>query len=57
MIRHLLTFLLLLIANVAASPTDDFTKDITALFSERKLKGMQVQVSADKKIAFNLNLG
>lgn len=52
----LLSFIIFLVI-VTSTPTDDLNKDISNLLDERKLKGIQLQISANKSIVYNLNLG
>jgi hypothetical protein len=49
--------LALLFFGAIATPEEDLTQSIQALKQERQLKGIQLQVSKNKEIVFNLNLG
>jgi hypothetical protein len=53
----ILLALLCLQTVVDCSPSDDLLAAIGNLRQERKLKGIQVQVSKDDKVVFDVNLG
>lgn len=42
---------------VLASPQDDLTNKVRALQVERNLKGIQLQISSNAQLNFNINLG
>jgi hypothetical protein len=56
MVKYLALVLFFLVM-VRSAPTDDFTAAIQKLKSERQLKGIQVQLTKNKEIIYNLNLG
>lgn len=42
---------------VVATPSDELTSAMKALLAERSLKGMQVQITKQKEVIYDLNLG
>ena len=52
----LITTVLLLTAE-CTTLNEDITNSLKALLEERQLKGMQVQVTKQQEIIYNLNLG
>ena len=42
---------------VVATPSDELTSAMKALQAERSLKGMQVQITKQKEVIYDLNLG
>lgn len=57
--KYLIYILLALyiIIPASCSPQDDLTTALNSLKTERSLKGMQVQITKDKEIVYNINLG
>ena len=56
MVKYLIVVLFFLGLAMSA-PSDEFTAAIQKLKSERQLKGIQVQMTRNKEIIYNLNLG
>lgn len=52
-----LPILLAIVFACAASPADELTAALNALKKERSLRGLQVQMTRNKQIVYNLNLG
>lgn len=52
-----LPILLAIVFACAASPADELTAALNALMRERSLRGLQVQMTRNKQIVYNLNLG
>lgn len=53
----LLITAVLLLTVECTTPNEDITNTLKALLEERQLKGMQVQVTKQQGIIYNLNLG
>lgn len=56
MVKYLVLVLFFL-AIAMSAPADEFTAAIQKLKSDRQLKGIQVQMTRNKEIIYNLNLG
>jgi hypothetical protein len=56
-IPPMILFICLVIFAMASTPAEDLKAAIESLKAERSLKGLQVQVSKQQSIVFNLNLG